>query len=358
MRLWDLPGPGRFINDTCNLLRSGSSVLIRFPGDIPDGFDDAIATTLGNALRIGHLHATPSPLDDLRSTYANGSDDIRSLTDLCDHAGFRGRLVRLRSLDASNWDAWRGFLTRYAQVSRSRSLLGRTLFLVPLAGCPSVEPPTADVALANRTWDGVLDDIDLLLFASERLRQRVVNPLRRSLLATAVARVASWDFDTADALLAESDPTIMDPVDILRFIARDKGWSSETPLDWRTGTVSQSGVVHPARAAVEDPPVEIHRRLWSAQLSVLLPWIENLRHETVADNIYEVKRQMRNAGNGEADPYELELGDLCRLFSQRGADKSIRRTLRRLRNVRNELAHRRHLAPDGVLTLIEIPARA
>ena len=355
MRLWDLPGARRFLDDTCDSLLGGSSVVIRFPGDIPDGFDDAIATTLGNALDVGHVNATPSPLDDLRRKYANEPDHIDSLADLCNDVGFRGHLVRLRGLDASNWPAWCNFLSRYAQASRSRSLLGRTMFLVPLAGNPPVEPPTADVALVNRTWDGVLDDVDLLLFASERLRQRAVSPLRRSLLATAVARVASWDFHTACALLAESDRIIMAPTDVLRAIARDKGWSPETPLDWRLGTASQSGILHPARAAIEDPPVEIHRRLWSAQLSVLLPWIEDLRHETVAGNLYEVKRQMRNAGDGHADPYELELGDLCALFSRRGADRAIRRTVRRLRDVRNELAHRRHLASDAVLTLIGTP---
>lgn len=353
MRLWDLPGARRFVNDTCDSLRGGNSVVIRFPGEIPEGFDDAIASTLGNAFQIGDLDATPSPFDDLRTRYSNEPAHIRSLADLCDDSGFCGRLVRLRGIAASNWSAWRAFLSRYAQASRSRSLLGRSLFLVPLSGFPPAESPNADVALETRTWDGVLDDVDLLLLASERLRQRAMNPLRRALVATAVARVASWDYDTACALLAESDRTVLAPTDLLRAIARGNGWSLETPLDWGLGTASGSGIVHPARAAVEDPPVEIDRRLWSAQLSVLLPWIEDRRLEIVARNAYEVKRQMRSAGNGHDDPDELELGELHALFSRRGADRTIRRTVRRLRDVRNELAHRRHLAPDAVLTLIE-----
>ncbi|MDE0443583.1 MAG: hypothetical protein OXL38_15900 [Gammaproteobacteria bacterium] len=289
----------------------------------------------------------------MRNRYSVDPSHVRSLVDLCDDSGFCGRLVRLRGIAASNWSAWRAFLSRYAQASRSRSLLGRSLFLVPLSGHPPPESPTADVALETRTWDGVLDDVDLLLLASERLRQRAMSPLRRALLATAVARVASWDYDTACAMLAESDRTILAPTDLLRAIARVHGWSPETPLDWALGTASGSGIVHPARAAVEDPPVEIHRRLWSAQLSVLLPCIEDRRHEIVAGNAYEVKRQMRSAGNGHDDPDELELGELHSLFSRRGADRTIRRTVRRLRDVRNELAHRRHLAPDAVLTLVE-----
>ena len=62
------------------------------------------------------------------------------------------------------------------------------------------------------------------------------------------------------------------------------------------GTESGSGIAHPARAALEEPPNEINYRLCSAQLSVLLPWIETLRHELVAANLYEVKRQMTHIG--------------------------------------------------------------
>ncbi len=353
MRLWDLPGARRFVDHACDSLRGGASVVVLFPGDVPQGFDEAVALALGNAFQFSHLDVSPSPIDDLRDRYASQPKDIYSISDLCDDAGFCGRLIRLEGIDDSNWPAWREFLPRYAQASRSHSLLGRTLFLVLLSGRLPSDSPAADVGLEIRTWDGVLDDIDLLLFASEHLHQRAAKPLRRALLASAVARVASWDFDTASALLSESDGIIMAPTDLLRSIARDKDWSPETPLDWRLGTESASGIVHPVRAAVEDPPMEIHRRLWSAQVSVLLPWIEDIRHETVAGNLYQVKQQMRFLGNGQADPYELELGELHKLFSRPGADKAVRRTVRRLRDVRNQLAHRRHLSADEVLALIE-----
>ena len=222
-----------------------------------------------------------------------------------------------------------------------------------MTGYPPAEPPTSDVALGTHTWDGVLDDVDLLLFASERLRQRSMDSLLRSLLATVIARVSAWDFDTASALLGESDRTIMNPTELLRKIGRDKGWSDDTPLDWHLGTESGSGIAHPARAALEEPPNEISRRLWSAQLSVLLPWIETRRHELVAANLYEVKRQMVHIGKVLTDPHDLELGDLSMMFSQPGADGRLRRSIRSLLKVRNWLAHRRHLSPDGVFSLLE-----
>ena len=85
--------------------------------------------------------------------------------------------------------------------SRSLHFLGRSLFLVMLTGNPPPAPPTSDVALATHTWDGVLDNVDLLLFASEHLRRRTMDDLLRSLLINIIARVAAWDIDTAIELL-------------------------------------------------------------------------------------------------------------------------------------------------------------
>ena len=351
MRLWDLPGPRRFVDSTCQSLRGGSSVVIRFPGAVPDGFDDALTRALGNALQVGDLAAGDAPCQDLTRAYAAHPSHVRSLADLCDDEGFRGRLVRLHGIDGNNWPAWRDFLVHYAQLSRSRDLLGRSLFLVPLHSYPSLEPPPPDVGLSIRTWDRVLGDIDLLLLASERLGDRS-SDLLGTLLATSVARVAAWDFDTASALVAQGNRTILNPTEFLRSWARERGWTDDTPLDWGLGTASRSGLLHPARAALDEPPTEIHRRVWSAQLSVLLPWIETRRLDTVADNIYELRRHMREAGDGQRDAYELELGELSALFSRRGADRDARRTFRRLRDVRNKLAHREHLAPDTVFRLL------
>ena len=351
MRLWDLPGARRFVDTACASLRAGNNVVASFPGTtVPDGFDDAIAVTIGNAFHLGRVSGSTAPLDDLRQHYADQPSHIHSATDLCDDAGFQGRLVRPYGLDAHSWPAWRDFLRTYAQASRSRPLLGRSLFL--LAGCPTPDEPVPEVGVVRMMWDGSVDNVDLLLFANERLRERIQNPLLRSLLANTVARVSAWDYDTAANLLAENDRTIMDPVEMLRASADERGWTTDTPLDWRLGTASRAGIAHPARAAVDNPPVEIERRLWSAQLAVLLPWIEERRHDLVANNLYDVKQQMRIDGDGEGDPYDIEVGELYALFARRGGHRGIRERLRCLRDGRNVLAHRRHLSRDGVMKLI------
>ena len=349
MRLWDLPGARRFVESACHSLRAGNNVVARFPTAIPDGFDNAISLTIGNVFRLDRLSGSSTPLDDLRQ-YADQPSHIHSAADLCEDTGFRGRLVQPYGLDAHSWLAWRDFLGTYAQASRSRPLLGRSLFL--LAGCPPADDPVAEVGVVDMTWDGSVDNVDLLLFASEKLRERTQNLLLRSLLASTVARVAAWDYDTAANLVAENDETIMDPTALLRAKAEERNWTTDTPLDWRLGTASRAGVAHPVRAAVDDPPLEIERRLWSAQLAVLLPWIEERRHEVVANNLYEVKQQMRIDGDGQGDPYDIEVGDLYALFTRRGGNRGIRKAVQCLRDGRNVLAHRRRLSFDAVVKLI------
>ena len=355
MRLWDLPGARRFVDSACAALRDGYSVVARFPGQIPAGFEVALTASLGNMLSVGRLCGSSIPFEDLCNRFVSGNrSHIRSLQDLCEEDGFQGRLIWLDGLNAQNWSLWRDFLGRYAQASRSMPILGRTLFFAPLVGTPPGAPPSEDVALVTCGWDGVPDELDLMLLANESLRQKRSSAIQRSLLSTTVARVAAWDFDTALRLLEEDERCILAPTELLRALASDKGWTKETPVAWDLGTASLSGIAHPARAALEDPPREIERRLWSAQASVVLPWIETERHEIVAGNLYEIRRQMKRLGMNDEDPYDLEIGQLTFIFESRGVDRNVRKRLQKLRRARNALAHLQPLAPETVLRLVEI----
>ena len=170
------------------------------------------------------------------------------------------------------------------------------------------------MALVNREWDGVIDEVDLMLFASERLRSRAGSSLARQLLAMSVSRVARWDFDTAASLLDEGERAILAPLETLRQIAR---------------------------------------RMWSAQVAVLMPRIEELRHESVQHNLADIKYRMRRRGMDDGDPHHLELGELTKLFRTSGGHWRLRNSLFRLRDLRNRLAHLSPLPPDVALELLE-----
>ena len=62
---------------------------------------------------------------------------------------------------------------------------------------------------------------------------------------------------------------------------------------------------------------------------------------------------MRHSGQEGADPYDLEIGDLAKLFWMKGADRDVRKRVQKLHKARNLLAHLKPLYPDAVLRLIE-----
>ena len=135
MRLWDLPGVKRFIETACAPLRDGSSVVARFPGEIPTGFEEALTTSLGNILSVGRFKGSASPFEDLCNRFAAGNrSHIQSLQDLCEDEGFAGRLIWIDGLNGENWPAWRAFLSKYAQASRSMPFLGRNTILRTIGG--------------------------------------------------------------------------------------------------------------------------------------------------------------------------------------------------------------------------------
>ena len=130
------------------------------------------------------------------------------------------------------------FLANYARASRNVPEFERTLFVAVLEGAPPPDPAPEDVTLRCFDWRGVVDETDLLIAAHERLRNLDAKPVMLSLLATTVARVASWDPDVAERLLDEGCDAILDPVSFLQSVAREKGWKSDTAARWELGSAS------------------------------------------------------------------------------------------------------------------------
>ena len=357
MTLWALPGPARFLQRIERMLRDGKSIVARFPGDTPMGFRERALSPLHDMLHYAAFRPEPAelPVEGLRRRFVPGLSENWgvSLRDLCEHEDFCGRLIWLDGLDAldkNDWLAWRNFLSDYAQASRGLREFERTLFVAVLEGAPPADPPDEDVALTQCDWRGVVDEMDLLLLAHERLGDRACGPVMRSLLAATVARVAAWDPDIAERLLDEADETILDPRCMLQSVASEKGWTSETAVAWEFGTASGDGTVHAAIASLENPPREIQRRLWSAQASVLLPEIDIWRRQFALENHALLASHLCRAGE-ETDPLDLDIGDLTGMVLRPGFDREARQEVRRMNNLRNDLAHLKPLPFHAVRLL-------
>lgn len=354
MKLWDLPGAKEFVDFISERLRSGYNVVVRFAApEPPSGFDSAIAAATGSAFDLCLVPATDSPLRDIASRCSSSPNTIDCLPQLFSSPGFQARLLRPEGIDSRNWPQWRDFLASYASATRSQPLLKRSPLLVTLTGNPPPEPPLTEAGIVNVEWGKALDEVDILMLANQKLRRRSSPRLLRALLAATVAHVAAWDDETASMLAEEDNETIMAPTGLLREMAQERAWSHETPIGWEHGTASHEGVVHPAIAALDDPPAELKRRLWGAQISVLLPWIEQRRRDIVQSHVVEIRAYMRANGAERSDPFDLELPDLHRAFAKRRISRDGSKSLSLMRSARNRLAHGDHLALSTVMRLMD-----
>lgn len=361
MNVWHLPGPSTFLGAVERSLRDGQSVILRFPdGMPPTGFDSALHVLLRDGWRWHNFDASAvaesesnGALRELCGQFAPELSTISGVTafDLCESEAFWGRLIWISGLQSSNWPSWRTFLTTYAQVSRSVPTLRRTLFVTPIHGQPLAELE-GDVALVVHDWRGVVDEMDLLFLAYQRLRNRDIDRPTRVLLATTVARLAAWDTSIAERLTEENEEVILSPLEMLKSVAGEKAWTYKTPAEWRLGTDSGSGSLHPALAAVRDPR-EVQHRILSAQISVLLPVIELQCRKIVREHHFLIDEHLQRNGH-ELDPDDLEIGKLVSLFKLPGFDRTTFYRILNLRNARNALAHRQPLSPLSALSLIRL----
>ena len=349
MNLWALPGPARFVLRVDRALRDGANVVVRFPVATPVGFGEHIRSELQGSWRCTVFHPEPAtpPFRSLRERFAPQlpAEWNPTLLDLCEHEDFRGRLIWLDGvgdMDREDCSAWKKFLVDYAQASRSVPEFERTLFVAVLDGTPPADPPPEDITLKCFDWRGAIDETDLLLAAHERLRSRDAGSVMRSLLATTVAHVASWDPDVAERLLDEGCDAILDPLSLLRSVAKEKGWTSDTDACWELGTASGNGVSHAALASLEDPPRDLRRRLWSAQASVLLPSIDSWRWNLLLEHRALLAEHLEREGNS-VDALDLDIGELTGMVQRPGFDSRVRRDVRQMHRWRNELAHLRPL---------------
>ena len=165
------------------------------------------------------------------------------------------------------------------------------------------------------------------------------------------ARVAAWDLDVAERLLNEDDDDIIDPVRVLRSIAREVGWTSTTPADWALGTASETGAIHAALASLDNPPREVHRRIWSAEASVLLPIIDEQRNEIIRDNRRRIVTHLNMDGD-TTDPLDLDIGRLMGLVQRPGFSRHVYNRVRRLHQARNDLSHLTPLRLNVIRVLV------
>jgi hypothetical protein len=364
---WQLSGPRRFVRRVVDDLREGKNVVVCLPEHIPARFSTELRNVLYEnfdsvlqVLRLASSDLAPPAtflgkhiLQDLPPA------SILSAATLVSDEAFSGRFLWLDGLTAETWPAWQAFLTEYSHVCRSVSVMDRTLLCISLTGELTDLCPPVDVCLACHQWRGVVDSVDALSFSSQLLRDHPVSMLQKRVLCSTCAHLALWDPCVAVRLVAAGTGAFFDPYPVLQAIADERGWfggtSADSPTRWSQGQIDLFDgreLVHSAALAHHDPNREIIRRIWSAQVGVLFPYVEQQRQVILGQlrGVLQVPFITR-FGASITDWRDLEIGHIESQIAtnQIAISDETRLRLRDLRRIRNCLAHQ-EVVPHDLLT--------
>ena len=259
----------------------------------------------------------------------------------------------MEKIDSGIWPDWSRFLRVYSDACRNVDILNRTVFIVLLSGEPVTGKVPEEVALVRRDFRGALDTLDLFVFALRQVPASVKFREHRALLAHTVAQVAQWDSVLAEQLLALPISEALSPEGALRQYARDRGWTAETPRCWEKGTVDgpvERPTVHSALLEVGGASRLVRHRIWAAQAAVLLPLVEERRVGLIGRYSRFLELPIKTeTGRWVNDPLDVDVGNLAWYLDRRGRPQVLRRQVRRLRRIRNRLAHMEPLKPEQAL---------
>jgi len=358
---WQLPGSRQFVSQIVQDLGDGKNVILCLPEHLPDGLASAVRSELGNEWDWSTLsirdEGQVEPVHLLFDLFVReiGTDKIRNARTLAQHEDFAGKIIWLDDLTPSVWSAWKKFLTDYEQPCRAIPQLYRTLFCVRLVGEQALDPPKEDLCLSHQSWRGAVERLDMLLFTANHFQGKRLPDLQKRVAISVVASLALWDCVVSERLAYENIDNILNPVLILQEIAKERGWYTEgnKPSKWSwergmTDIVEGEKKIHSAILAFNESGLkEINRRIWSAEVGIMLPFVEEIRQE-ILESLKGVLRVPFKTDFGMiSDRRDLEIGHIEYQISKNGmvVNPNIKQLVQQLKEIRNSLSHLEPISP-------------
>jgi hypothetical protein len=199
----------------------------------------------------------------------------------------------------------------------------------------------------------------MLVFTAVLLEGKPMPDLLKRVVIALIAHVALWDPLVSEYLARENLETIFAPTPLLQEIAKERGWDGgEEGLSlsgWPRGMqdmVDGTAKEHSALLAMRHDTRALQRRIWNAEVGVLLPFVEEQRQDILARfaGVLRVPFITR-FGEEITDIRDLEIGHIeSQLAKNPAVSNSIRQLITQLRIIRNALSHLESLDPALLLS--------
>lgn len=358
---WSLPGPGEFVDGVVSRLRSGLNVVIDLPRHAPGGMRRAIAARIREDEITSIRYVDLSDLDDpadrrnparlLHRRFAPLEPGAPATPrSLATSRAFGGGVTFVSGLTADDAGPWSEFLAAYSRALRNHGSPDSGTLCVAWPGALAAEAPAEDAALDRRRWEGAVDPLDMLLYCA-RVLPGDGNGLYRRTAHALIAELAGTDPHLVQALAPLPIAQILAPRDALRDFARERGWTGQgAEADgWAEGwrdRIDGSWAAHSAWLAASANDDELSARLWRAEVSVLLPYVEERRREYLQRFAQYLKLPMETKYGVIRDIGDLEIGHLLLQVHRAPVSPQIRDRIWRLSQIRNHLAHLEAIRPE------------
>jgi len=311
---WSLPAAVQFLAEVEPLVRQGGAWVVQ-DVSTPAGIVGAMRHVLRHDFVLHELDCEPEALPLAQVAEAFGQPGA-SLQDI--GAQDAVLIVSGHALSKKDESRWSDFLAGFL-ASRSDAAV---LFLS--ASLPPGKVPTL-------AWTMRLRWADAMIWAEYAVPSGRGGLVQRLAVELAV-ELCGWRLDLVADLVSQREEDIVDPM----------GWLSRN-LDSASPQVATFGhevFSCPLQLMAQGEVNELRRRIWSAHLSVLFPWIEDHRQRLIERYRKTLRVDQHLHSLGVASVEDIEMGALHWQLSRVLQGQELY-GVEALARMRNDLAHRK-----------------
>jgi len=361
-------GPSGFLATIIGDFREGRSVVLQVPRHTHLGLLDAIRceATKENQFDWIELDNTrDAPLALVWKTFGSSISPTtpeHKVKALYDIPAFQNRIIVPLNVTPDKIQNWLEFMELFAHVSRGIDPFRRTEFLLLIEAGNKPIVKKSDPLLYNRIADNLVHKWDTLYRTHAHLHSVTKSVTEKQLHAEVAAALALWDDRLCATLCNFRLDQLMNPIGYLSDYARELQWqdlaSANEERLWMEGvcqTYAGRMESHSAFLALHNLHNQLEERIWKAQVTVLLPLIEQCR-QTALMNYGYLLDVPHEDGHGSIirDVKDLEVSHILYQLNSKKRNGFVQEKaiLAALRNARNALAHGETVAANDLRVIM------
>lgn len=382
---WSLPGPDRYLESVVSSLFDGKHVIMILPEPIrrnrPFNSVSMKIRDAGLGVVTERFLSSPDqdPVDALAEILDCPPDRGGSLSELLDWNAPPSRFIAIdlgEMRDRHSISEWNSLLKQageHAQIKMS------TPYQLLVTFSAEAKLPPEDLMLSHHPWWGVLGSAEVDWVAEHALIDFPPSSTAEHYWLRSLCRgLCGYDLDLVRVLVEEKPTGLNETIELLQEVHAGRCDSICLPnfepeqlvphgrkipppprtdvecslwhlgyLDWSNG---KGPYLHSAFLAAKNYEEEIRRRIWLAQLELLLPLVERIRLSVLTwlvsiQGPRWIEQLTDNLSQGEREDIETEIGSLAHHIFRSGSllkhrdFLTVKNMIWLWRDIRNDLAH-------------------